>query len=119
MRRTLYVVTYKWGQAASGQIRETYPRHRVHIDQLGQEGGLWLIGTLADATTASAADDAGDRASLGDSAMAVFSDLSVAQEFVTNDPYVREDLIGVGPIQAWTPIEYTSSDDRSENDKER
>jgi uncharacterized protein YciI len=120
MRRILYIVAYRWDPDATEQIRAVYPRHRAHIDQLGRDGRLWLIGTLADtAATPQSSPANGGPAPLGNSAIAVFTDLAAAQQFVTGDPYVRAGLISVDPIQAWTPIDYGTGSDVVEHDKER
>lgn len=88
-RTTYYVVTYSWDPAALVQLRTIYPEHRAHVDELGEQGGLWLTGTLDDGH-----------------ALAVFYDETAARAFVDNDPYARSGLVTMDEPRLWSPIEY-------------
>lgn len=88
-RNSYYVVTYSWDPAALDRIREIYPEHRAHVDQLGEQGGLWLTGVLDDGH-----------------ALAIFHDEAAARAFLTSDSYARSGVVSIDEPRRWTPIEY-------------
>lgn len=88
-RATYYVVTYAWAPGTLDQLRAIYPEHRAHIDKLGEQGGLWLTGTLGDGH-----------------AMAIFRDEATALTFAGNDPYVRSGPVTMDKPRPWSPIQY-------------
>lgn len=106
-RSLLYLVAYRWQPEMTDRIREVYPRHRVHIDELGGEGRARLIGTIVPSAPAAGARGGGaEPVAEPTGAVAVFTDLLAAEEFLTGDPLVLAGLIDADPIQTWSVIDY-------------
>ncbi len=89
-RDTYWVVTYSWNPADLDRLREIYPEHRTHVDELGARGGLWLTGTLDDGH-----------------ALAIFRTADAARTFLAADPYARSGMVRFDELRQWTPIEYS------------
>ena len=71
------------------KVMEIYPRHRQLIDDFQKEGKIIAIGVFAIPT---------------DGSMGVFRDKASAEEFVAQDPFVKESLAGKITIKEWNEI---------------
>ena len=65
------------------------PRHQQHIDVFSKEGKVIAIGAFANQT---------------DGSMGVFKDRISAEEFVNQDPFVKEGIVGKMTIKDWHEI---------------
>ena len=71
------------------KVMEVYPRHKKLVDIFSNEGKVIAIGTFADPTGGS---------------MGVFVDRTSAEDFVNQDPFVKEELVGKITIKEWNEI---------------
>ena len=63
-----------------------YPAHKARVDAFHARGDLIAVGTWADP---------------GDGSMAVFRSRAAAEEFVREDPFVREGVVASHEIKDW------------------
>jgi uncharacterized protein YciI len=81
------VVFYEAGSSSTmEQIMAVYPRHKAYLDSFVKKGEVYGIGPFA-----------GGR----DGSMGVFKNKEIAEEFVKNDPFVLEGLVGKITIKEW------------------
>jgi uncharacterized protein YciI len=92
-RQALFVVQYRWPLSRDADVRAAYALHRADVDRLGEDGGLWMIGTLPTAVGWS-------------SAMAVFRSEPAARSFRDEDPLFAAGLATPSPVQPWTPLTF-------------
>ena len=71
------------------KVMEVYPRHKQLVDIFSNEGKVVAIGAFADPTGGS---------------MGVFVDRKSAEDFVNQDPFVKEELVGKITIKEWNEI---------------
>jgi len=84
------VVFYERGNNVTRErVMEVYPRHKQLVDVFSNEGKVIAIGTFANQT---------------DGSMGVFKDKTSAEEFVNQDPFVKEELVGKITIKEWNEI---------------
>lgn len=93
-RATLYIVQYSWPVERDAEVRAAYPRHRAHLDRLGDGGGLWMIGTLPEASGRT-------------SAVAMFRSEESAEDFQRSDPLFTEGLASATAVLPWKPITFS------------
>jgi len=80
------VVFYETGSSTMEQIMAVYPRHKAYLDLFVKKGQIYGIGAFA-----------GDRAG----SMGIFKSREIAEEFVKNDPFILEGLVGKITIKEW------------------
>jgi uncharacterized protein len=80
------VVFYETGSSTMEQIMAVYPRHKVYLDSFVEKGEVYGIGPFA-----------GGR----EGSMGIFKSREIAEEFVRNDPFVLEGLVGKITIKEW------------------
>jgi len=83
------VVFYERSNVTVEKVMEIYPRHRQLIDVFAKEGKVIAIGAFANST---------------DGSMGVFKDKASAEEFVSQDPFVKEGMVGKMIIKEWNEI---------------
>ena len=84
------VVFYERGSnIPTEKIMEIYPRHKQLVDEFSKVGKIIAIGTFANST---------------DGSMGVFTDKICAEEFVNQDPFVKEGIVGKITIKEWNEI---------------
>jgi uncharacterized protein len=80
------VVFYETGSSTMEQIMAVYPRHKAYLDSFVEKRQVYGIGPFA-----------GDR----EGSMGIFKSREIAEEFVKNDPFVLEGLVGKITIKEW------------------
>ena len=70
------------------KVIEIFPRHRQLIDTFQKEGKILAIGTFANSTDA----------------MGIFVDKESAEEFVNQDPFVKEGVVSKITFKEWNEI---------------
>jgi uncharacterized protein YciI len=80
------VVFYEAGNSTMEQIIAVYPRHKAYLDTFVAKKQVYGIGPF----------DGGKGGSMG-----IFKDRSVAEEFIKNDPFVVDGLVGNIVIKDW------------------
>lgn len=83
------VVLYELGSATIEEIMKVYPRHKALVDSFTEEGKIIAIGTFSN---------------LADGSMGIFRNKEYAEEFVEQDPFVIEGLVGKVTIREWNEI---------------
>lgn len=83
------VVIYELGTEPMEKIREAFPRHKLLVDSFAKLGKVIAIGTFAN---------------VADGAMGIFRDKECAEDFIKQDPFVLENLIGKVTIREWNEI---------------
>ena len=83
------VVFYERSHVTMEKIMEVYPKHKQLIDTFLKEGKVIAIGAFANST---------------DGSMGVFKDKASAEEFVSQDPFVKEGMVGKMTIKEWNEI---------------
>jgi uncharacterized protein YciI len=71
------------------KVMEVYPRHKLLVDEFSKEGKVIAIGTFANPA---------------DGSMGVFTDRESAEDFVYQDPFVKERIVGKISIKEWNEI---------------
>ena len=71
------------------KLMEVYPTHKQLVDVFSNEGKVIAIGAFTDPTGGS---------------LGVFMDRTSAEEFVNQDPFVKEGLVGKITIKEWNEI---------------
>ena len=84
-----YVVFYELADGAMALAREHFPAHRQRIDQFHQRGELLMVGTFDDAPAG---------------AMGVFTSRAAAEEFVADDPFVRNGVVVEPRVREWNEV---------------
>jgi uncharacterized protein YciI len=83
----LYVVLYETAPDAVDRIPEVYPAHRARVEEFHARGELLMVGTFADP--------------IAEGSMAVFRSRAGAEEFVADDPFVVEGVVGRWTLREW------------------
>jgi uncharacterized protein YciI len=83
------VVFYERSNVTVEKVMEVYPRHKQIVDAFAKEGKVIAIGAFANST---------------DGSMGVFTDKMSAEEFVRQDPFVKEGIVGKITIKEWNEI---------------
>lgn len=96
-----YLVEYRWPAENTERIRALYDTHRAHVDSLAEHGKIWLIGTLSTVSAVPAEDYHADGR-----ALAIFTDLDTAREFIAADPLFTSLLANPSSLARWSPISY-------------
>jgi uncharacterized protein YciI len=84
------VVFYQTADVPMEKIMEVYPRHKQLVDEFSKEGKIIAIGTFANP--------------IDDGSMGVFKDKASAEEFVNQDPFVKEGIVAKTLIKEWNEI---------------
>ena len=71
------------------KVMEIYPKHKRLIDDFSKEGKVLAIGAFSNQT---------------DGSMGVFKDRKSAEEFVNQDPFVKEGIVDKMTIKDWNEI---------------
>ena len=72
------------------RLVETYPRHRVYLDEFAKSGQVLMIGTFGNPQT--------------EGSMAIFTSREAAERFRDNDPFFVEGLVWRSRILDWNPL---------------
>ena len=83
------VVFYERGNVTVEQVMKVYPRHKQLVDIFAKEGKVLAIGTFENQI---------------DGSMGVFKDKISAEEFIAQDPFVNEGLVGKVTVKGWNEI---------------
>jgi uncharacterized protein YciI len=84
------VVFYERNSDATVEkVMEVYPRHKQLVDSFAKEGKVIAIGAFANQT---------------DGSMGVFTDKVSAEDFINQDPFVKEGIVGKITIKEWNEI---------------
>lgn len=83
------VVFYKSGADAATLAPLHFPAHKARLDAFAARGELLAVGPWADPR---------------EGAMAVFRSRAAAEEFVKDDPFVREGVVASHEIKDWNEI---------------
>ena len=78
------VIFYEIGSSTKEQIMVVYPRHKSYLDSFIEKGKIYGIGPF-----------------VGGGSMGIFKSKEIAEEFVKNDPFVLEGLVGKITIKEW------------------
>jgi uncharacterized protein YciI len=71
------------------KVMEVYPRHKQLVDDFAKEGKVIAIGAFVNQT---------------DGSMGIFKDNISVEEFVNQDPFVKEGIVGKITIKEWNEI---------------
>ena len=71
------------------KVMEVYPNHKKLVDEFSSFGKVIAIGAFANQT---------------DGSMGVFKDKASAEDFISQDPFVKEKLVGKITIKEWNEI---------------
>ncbi len=83
------VIFYELGDVTMEKVREVYPRHKIIVDEFSKDKKVIAIGTFANPTEGS---------------LGVFVDKVSAEDFVNQDPFVKEGVVGKVTIKEWNEI---------------
>lgn len=83
------VVLYELGNTTIEKIRGIYPHHKALVDSFAKEGKIIAIGTFLN---------------IADGSMGIFQNKEYAEEFVKQDPFVLEGVVGKIIIREWNEI---------------
>lgn len=83
------VVIYELGLVTIEKIREIYPQHKVLIDLFAKEGKIIAVGPFSN---------------IEDGSMGIFKNKNYAEEFVKQDPFVLEGVVGKVIIREWNEV---------------
>ncbi len=83
------VVFYEPSDVSMEKIMEVYPKHKQIVDNFAQEGKIIAIGPFTNPAGGS---------------MGIFKDKISAEEFIKQDPFVNEGLVGTITIREWNEI---------------
>ncbi len=86
----LHVVFYETAPDALARIPDVYPAHRARVDEFHARGELLMVGTFGDP--------------IAEGAMAVFRSREGAEEFVTDDPFVTDGVVGRWYLREWNEV---------------
>ncbi|MDB5102900.1 MAG: hypothetical protein JWP91_589 [Fibrobacteres bacterium] len=81
------VLFYESSTAPVEEIMAVYPRHKALLDQFHDRGELLAVGAFANPQK--------------DGSMGVFKAKEFAEEFIKQDPFVLEGLVGKITIKEW------------------
>lgn len=84
-----HVLFYDLADGAEAPAQEHFPAHNERLTAFHERGLLLLVGTFTD---------------LPMGAMAVFTSLAAAEEFVADDPFVRHGVVAVPRVREWNEI---------------
>ncbi len=82
-----YVLFYESADDVASKAPAHFPAHRARIDEFHARGTLLMVGTFADPQK--------------DGSMSIFKTREAAEEFATDDPFVRG-----GVVRAWRVLEW-------------
>ncbi len=85
-----YVLFYDSAANVQATAPLHYPAHRAHIDAFHARGTLLLVGTFADPQV--------------NGSMAIFTSQEAAEEFATDDPFVRAGVVRHWHVRPWNEI---------------
>ncbi len=83
------VVFYEPSDVSMEKIKEVYPRHKQVVDEFAKQGKIIAIGPFVNPAGGS---------------MGVFTDKESAEEFIKQDPFVKEGLVGKITVKEWNEI---------------
>ncbi len=83
------VVFYESSNVTMDKIMEVYPRHKQVVDEFAKQGKIIAIGPFINPAGGS---------------MGVFTDKESAEEFIGQDPFVKEGLVGKITVKEWNEI---------------
>ncbi|MDR2146262.1 MAG: YciI family protein [Tannerella sp.] len=84
------VVFYETSNVGMEKIMEVYPRHKQLVDDFSKEKKIIAIGTFANP--------------VADGSMGIFTDKANAEEFIRQDPFVKEGIVAKATIKEWNEI---------------
>ena len=85
-----YVLFYESADDVAAKAPAHFPAHHARLDDFHGRGTLLMVGTFADAQQ--------------DGSMAVFTTREAAEEFVGDDPFVRNGVVRGWRILEWNEI---------------
>ncbi len=83
------VVFYEASGVPMEKIMEVYPRHKLLVDEFSKQGKIIAIGPFVNPAGGS---------------MGVFTDKESAEEFIKQDPFVKEGLVGSITLKEWNEL---------------
>ncbi len=83
------VVFYESSNVSMDKIMKVYPRHKQVVDEFAKQGKIIAIGPFVNPAGGS---------------MGVFTDNESAEEFIKQDPFMEEGLVGKITIKEWKDI---------------
>ena len=83
------VLSYEVAADGMARIPVHYPAHKARVDDFHERGVLLMIGTWANPA---------------EGAMAVFASREAAQEFVSDDPFVVNGVVGKWTLRDWNEV---------------
>jgi uncharacterized protein YciI len=83
------VVFYETAAEAMGKARALYPDHKARIDAFAGRGVLLMVGPWANPA---------------EGALAVFTTREAAEEFVHDDPFVKNGVVSAVTFKEWNEI---------------
>jgi uncharacterized protein len=86
-RYRLWIIGIKRKCDSVGSV--IYPRHKALVDSFAKEGKIIAIGTFQN---------------IADGSMGIFQNKEYAEEFVKQDPFVLEGVVGKLIIREWNEI---------------
>jgi uncharacterized protein YciI len=88
-----YVLTYDLADGAYDLAMQHYPAHRARLDEFHARGVLLLVGTFADEPVG---------------AMAVFTTREAVDEFMADDPFLQNGVVGRHRVREWDEVLVTA-----------
>ena len=83
------VVFYERSDVSVEKVMEIYPRHKQLVDDFAKKGKIIAIGAFTNPA---------------DGSIGVFTDRASAEEFVNQDPFVKEGIVGKMSLKEWNEI---------------
>jgi uncharacterized protein YciI len=84
-----YVVFYDLADGAEALAQEHFPAHRIRLTDFHERGLLLMVGTFTD---------------LPMGAMAVFTSREAAEDFMADDPFLRNGVVDAPRVREWQEI---------------
>jgi len=84
-----YVIFYEMADGAQALVQEHFPAHRARLTTFHQRGLLLMVGTFSDPPMG---------------AMGVFTTREAAEEFMSDDPFLRHGVVDAPQLREWNEI---------------
>jgi uncharacterized protein len=83
------VMFYEVAPEGMGKARDHYPAHRARLDEFKARGTLLLAGPFANPA---------------EGALGVFTNRAAAEEFIKDDPFVVNGVVGKWSLKDWNEV---------------
>ena len=81
-----YLLFYDLAENAMPLAQQHYPAHKQRLDRFAERGALLMVGTFTDPPMG---------------AMAVFTTREAVEEFMADDPFLHNGVVGTHRVREW------------------